>query len=79
MVDDKYIGLMLAVGGSVGIGTSFIVTKKVECFNRRLLHCESQRWLSRVSMQLEKQQHKMNLPLTICRICGIQYGGQEWF
>ena len=29
MVDDKYIGLALAVSGSVAIGTSFIITKKV--------------------------------------------------
>lgn len=28
MVDDKYIGLALAVSGSVAIGTSFIITKK---------------------------------------------------
>jgi len=28
MVDDKYIGLILAVSGSVLIGTSFIITKK---------------------------------------------------
>ena len=29
MVEDKYIGLALAVAGSVAIGTSFIITKKV--------------------------------------------------
>ena len=29
MVDDKYIGLALAVSESVAIGTSFIITKKV--------------------------------------------------
>jgi hypothetical protein len=29
MVDEKYIGLALAVSGSVAIGTSFIITKKV--------------------------------------------------
>ncbi|KAG6909926.1 hypothetical protein DXG01_014448 [Tephrocybe rancida] len=29
MVDDKYIGIALAVSGSVLIGTSFIITKKV--------------------------------------------------
>lgn len=28
-MEDKYIGLLLAVSGSVAIGTSFIVTKKV--------------------------------------------------
>lgn len=31
MVEDKYIGLALAVSGSLGIGTSFIITKKVSC------------------------------------------------
>jgi hypothetical protein len=30
-MEDKYIGLLLAVSGSVAIGTSFIITKKV-CF-----------------------------------------------
>ena len=28
MVDDKYIGLALAVSSSIAIGTSFIITKK---------------------------------------------------
>ena len=28
-MEDKYIGLALAVSGSVAIGTSFIITKKV--------------------------------------------------
>jgi hypothetical protein len=30
MVHDKYIGLALAVSGSLAIGTSFIITKKVQ-------------------------------------------------
>jgi hypothetical protein len=29
MIEDKYIGLALAVAGSIAIGTSFIITKKV--------------------------------------------------
>jgi hypothetical protein len=29
MVEDKYIGLALAVSSSVAIGTSYIITKKV--------------------------------------------------
>jgi hypothetical protein len=29
MVEDKYIGLALALSGSLAIGTSFIITKKV--------------------------------------------------
>ena len=29
MVEDKYIGLTLAVSGNLAIGTSFIITKKV--------------------------------------------------
>jgi hypothetical protein len=29
MVEDKYIGLALAVSSSFAIGTSFIITKKV--------------------------------------------------
>lgn len=32
MVEDKYIGLLLALGGSVGIGSSFILTKKVRAY-----------------------------------------------
>ena len=31
-MEDKYIGLLLAVAGSVAIGTSFIITKKVLFF-----------------------------------------------
>ena len=29
MVEDKWIGLALAMSGSLAIGTSFIITKKV--------------------------------------------------
>lgn len=29
MVEDKYIGLVVAISGSLAIGTSFIITKKV--------------------------------------------------
>ena len=29
MLEDKYIGIALAFSGSVAIGTSFIITKKV--------------------------------------------------
>ncbi len=29
MLEDKYIGLIIALSGSVGIGSSFILTKKV--------------------------------------------------
>ena len=29
MLEDKYIGLSLAVSGSLAIGTSFIITKEV--------------------------------------------------
>ena len=29
MIEDKYIGLALALSGSLAIGTSFIITKKV--------------------------------------------------
>jgi magnesium transporter len=32
MVDDKWIGLALAVSSSLAIGTSFIITKKVRGF-----------------------------------------------
>jgi hypothetical protein len=37
MVEDKYIGLALAVSGSVAIGTSFIITKKVSSFDHVFL------------------------------------------
>jgi hypothetical protein len=38
MVEDKYVGLALAVSGTVAIGSSFIITKKVRdilSFSRR--------------------------------------------
>ena len=38
MVEDKYIGLALAVSGSVAIGTSFIITKKVSSTSTSLLY-----------------------------------------
>ena len=34
MVEDKYIGLALAVSSSLAIGTSFILTKKVGSYAR---------------------------------------------
>ena len=33
MIDDKYIGLIIALSGSVCIGSSFIFTKKVRLFD----------------------------------------------
>jgi hypothetical protein len=30
-MEDKYIGLIVALSGSVLIGSSFIITKKVSC------------------------------------------------
>jgi hypothetical protein len=39
MVEDKYIGLALAVSSSLAIGTSFIITKKVVLVLE--LHCVS--------------------------------------
>ena len=35
-LDDKYIGLVLAFSGSLAIGTSFIITKKVCALTPRL-------------------------------------------
>lgn len=34
MVDDKYIGLALAVSSSIAIGSSFIITKKASRISR---------------------------------------------
>ena len=34
MLEDKYIGLALAVSGTVAIGSSFIITKKVHATPR---------------------------------------------
>ena len=35
MVEDKYIGLLLAMSSSLAIGTSFIITKKVRLLSFR--------------------------------------------
>ena len=35
MIEDKYIGIIIAITGSVGIGSSFIFTKKV----RQVMPC----------------------------------------
>lgn len=32
MVEDKYIGLALAISGTLAIGSSFIITKKVSVY-----------------------------------------------
>ena len=34
MVEDKYIGIALATSGTLAIGSSFIITKKVRCVLR---------------------------------------------
>lgn len=45
MVDDKYVGIALAIAGTFAIGTSFIVTKKVENLCAMIANAQ---WVSRV-------------------------------
>ena len=60
MVDDKYIGLALAIGGTFAIGSSFIVTKKVEIPSVAQTNPHPLSMLSRDSMRLQSTRRSTN-------------------
>ena len=81
-MEDKYIGLLLAVSGSVAIGTSFIITKKV-CFRFdfiiRILTPDSLYLVFRnlcrawtMLLWIRRMAHTLQI---IFHICGILFGG----
>lgn len=87
MVDDKYIGLALAISGSLAIGMSFIITKKVcpfsvsfrpgtnQCFSFSFV---ARSPCNRVSTMLLSATRTALRRQTISRISGIQSGGQGY-
>jgi hypothetical protein len=76
MVEDKYIGLALAVSSSLAIGTSFIITKKVgQQRSAQHLPCSPD---TRASTTLENEALIIRRHPTVYRICEILYGGQEY-
>lgn len=77
MVDDKYIGLALALASSLAIGTSFIITKKVYRLLRSALLC-SQLVPHRDLMMLQNAVLHMGPYQTVFRICVTQYGGRAY-
>lgn len=60
MVDDKYIGLALAICSSFAIGTSFIITKKVREMRYVLHSIRRQCLFGRIGLEQRRQE---------CRIC----------
>lgn len=53
MVEDKYIGLALAVSSSLAIGTSFIITKKVQNLHKDSMTCRTHWYLGTQRRQPE--------------------------
>ena len=75
MIDDKYIGLIIAISGNVFIGSSFIFTKKVCLTSCRDFSSVCLRISSpRVSYMPEMQ--AMGQPRINSRTSGVRYGGR---
>lgn len=63
MVDDKYIGIALAIGGTFAIGSSFIVTKKVEMLSSAHPNPYLFPTLSRALMLSQSTRQSTSLPV----------------
>jgi hypothetical protein len=76
MVEDKYVGLALAVSGTVAIGSSFIITKKV----RNSSSDDHQLYLPsrRASMKQETEGTLILKHLMTTLTSKIPSGGQGW-
>lgn len=76
MVEDKYVGLALAVSGTVAIGSSFIITKKVPVASlqsyEHFYHPPH-----RVSMKQEKEGIRTLRHRMTTLISKIRFGGWE--
>jgi hypothetical protein len=76
MVEDKYIGLALAVSGTVAIGSSFIITKKVHA---AILQSDDLLTSSRrASMKQEREETRILKHLMTTLTSKILSGGQGW-
>jgi hypothetical protein len=77
MLEDKYIGLALAVSGTVAIGSSFIITKKA-CLVYSLLLVGRPLTKPRVlMMQQTEGAHIRKHPMTT-HTSETLYGGRAW-
>jgi hypothetical protein len=65
MLEDKYIGLALAVSSSLAIGTSFIITKKVGGTHFPMLFVVLNSISCRALMTLLNAMHMEHKPRTI--------------
>ena len=76
MVEDKYVGLALAVSGTVAIGSSFIITKKVR--HRPLVVGRPHHPSPRASTRQEKEGIRILKRQMTTRTLEIPFGGQGW-
>ena len=76
MVEDKYVGLALAVSGTVAIGSSFIITKKVRNSPSDDHHLYLP--LRRDSMKQEIEDTHILKHLMTTLTSKIPSGGQGW-
>ena len=81
MVDDKYIGLALAISSSFAIGSSFIITKKVD-YSHLITNGRTVRLVFLPYRDLTRRrgimQHSRPTPLSVMRTYKILSGGLGW-
>ena len=78
MVPDKYIGLALAVSGTLAIGSSFIITKKVRRLDLHLRWRLNSLLFRDLTMQTNETGPMDRRLQIILLIFEIQHGGQEY-
>jgi hypothetical protein len=77
MVEDKYVGLALAVSGTVAIGSSFIITKKVPVASLQSYELFYHPPL-RASMKQEREGIRILKHRMTTLTSKIRFGGWEW-
>jgi hypothetical protein len=77
MLEDKYIGLALAVSGTVAIGSSFIITKKAGLIYSPLPVGRPLTKPRVLMMQQIEGAHTRKHPMTT-HTSGTLYGGRAW-
>jgi hypothetical protein len=77
MVEDKYVGLALAVSGTVAIGSSFIITKKVHARPFAVVR-PAYLPLPRASMKPETEGTRILRHLMTTLTSKTPSGGQGW-
>jgi hypothetical protein len=82
MLEDKYIGLALALSSTIAIGSSFIITKMVtfrpfKCQSGDLIYLVCALSLRASTTQEREGTRILKLPM-IMHTSKIPYGGQGW-